>query len=260
MEKLNMATEVNSDRWFLCPEPNPKAKMRIFCLHYAGGGASMYHSWKKAFSDDVELWAIQLPGRESRYSEPRIQSLSDLVKMIVDVLQPLVDKPFAIFGYSMGALLAFEITRELRSRGEPQPVHLFLASATAPHLPKVYPPLAQLPEDELIDQVRYYFQPPEEIWQNAELLELILPILRDDLSVIESHQHVEQKRLDCSIDVYIGLNDRSAPVNDAQAWSEYSNTTFQLTGFQGGHFFWETESTKLMEKVHLRLNELNRDK
>ncbi len=251
-----MSFDLDSKRWFLCPRSNPKAKLRIFCLHYAGGGASMYHSWKNTFTDDVELRLVQLPGRESRFSEPRPQNLSVLVKNMADMLKPYMDKPFVFFGYSMGALLAFEISRELRRRGNPQPIHLFLAAATAPHTPDVYPPLAHLPQEEFIEQVKYFFQPPEEAWKHQELLDLFLPILRDDMAIIENHKHIKEEPLDYSIDALVGLSDRGAPIENVQAWSEYTTAKFQLTSFEGGHFFLENESIKLLEKVQNRLMEI----
>lgn len=138
--------ETNRDKWFFCLRPRPQASMRLFCFPFGGGGASVFHQWPEAMGDDIEIRALQLPGRETRYSEPRDKDAEYLVKNIVQALLAYQDKPFAIFGYSLGSMLAFEVCRELRRLNMRMPDKLFLAAFHAPHLPAPHPPISKLPE------------------------------------------------------------------------------------------------------------------
>ena len=122
--------------WLLRFAPRPQTGVRLFCFSYAGGGAALYRPWLDALSPDIELCAVQLPGRENRLREPPFASLTALVDALVPALRPHLDRPFAFFGHSMGALVAFELARALRSRGDEQPSHLMLSGRRAPHLPE----------------------------------------------------------------------------------------------------------------------------
>src|SRR5947208_15726994 len=105
-----------ADPWLTRPRPNPSARLRLFCLPFAGGGASAYHTWPEGLPGDVEVCAVQPPGREGRFREPAFARLRPLVTALTDALRPHLDRPFAVFGHSLGALVAFEWVRELRRR------------------------------------------------------------------------------------------------------------------------------------------------
>lgn len=242
--------------WFVCPKPNAGARARLFCLPFAGGGASTYYGWSQVFPRDVEIRAIQLPGRESRMREPRILSARILAKEIVDVLGPYMDRPFALLGYSMGSLLAFEVARELRRQGQPLPVCLFVAAMCAPHVPKVHPPLSQLPREEFIEQIRYYYQPADEVWNYPEFLEMLLPILRDDIAIVDAYDYENEPPLACPIDVCVGTDDRGTPLATAEAWRHQTSEEFELTVFSGGHFFLHEALPVLQRRIWNRLNRL----
>jgi surfactin synthase thioesterase subunit len=244
-----MIPPVRNDPWFLCTEPRHEAKMRLFCLPFAGAGASVYRTWSGVFPRSIEIRAVQLPGRESRLREPRIRNAVILAHEIADALCPYLDRPFALFGYSLGALLAFETVRALRRQGKPQPACLFAAAMHAPHLPDVHPPLSQLPHDRFIEQVNAYFQPQDAAWRIPELLDMLLPILRDDMSMVDSYDYSIEPPLACPIDVYIGTEDRSVPAPSAQAWQEQTAAGFRMTAFPGTHFFLHSALPQLQEKV-----------
>ncbi|MEI6181531.1 MAG: thioesterase domain-containing protein, partial [Chloroflexales bacterium] len=107
------------DRWFVRPRPQPQARLRLFCLPYAGGTASIFRTWPTSVSPSIEVWAIQLPGRETRFHEPRLTRLDELSAILVDVISPHLNLPYAIFGHSMGALIGFALARRLRDQGFP---------------------------------------------------------------------------------------------------------------------------------------------
>ena len=126
----------------------------MFCLPYAGGGASVYNLWSNSIPDTIELHAIQLPGRESRYNEPKFTDIHQTAKALADSIEPYLDRPYALFGYSMGALIAFELMRELRRQEAPLPIQLFVAAMRAPQAPPICPSLTHLPNDSSVTELR----------------------------------------------------------------------------------------------------------
>jgi len=254
-----MTGSSHRDPWFLCPSPRPEALLRLFCLPFAGGGASIYHSWSKAFPPSIEVRGVQLPGRESRFNEPRSRSVDPLAREIAQALVPYLDLPFALFGYSIGALLAFEAIRELRRRGCVLPAYLFVAASHAPQFPKPHPPLAHLPREEFLDRIRYYFEPSEATWEIPELMDVLLPILRDDAAMYDNYEHVHEPPLSCPIDAYVGSADRGAPVVGAEAWREQTSAAFELSVFPGSHFFVQSALPDIHARMRTRLASVTGD-
>lgn len=242
----------------MCPKPNADARIRLFCLPFAGGGASIYHGWPRAFSRDVELRAVQLPGRESRLREPRIKSATALAQAVAEAIAPQLDRPYALLGYSMGALLALETARALRRHGHPAPAHLFVAAFRAPQVPPVVPPLANLPDELLLNAVREHYQPPKDALQIPELRALFLPVLRDDIALVDDYVYYAEPLLTCGIDAYVGAQDRSTPVAAAERWRDHTSAAFSLSVLPGNHFFVGAAMSALQRKVASRLEALMR--
>src|SRR5271170_5577451 len=137
------------DRWIPFRKSDPKAQLRLFCFPYAGAGALIFHKWSDALPREVEVCPIQLPGRGARLTEPPFTKLSCLIEALVRALDPLLDMPFAFFGHSLGALVGFELARELRRLARPQPVRLVVSAARAPRIPRRDRPIHALPEADL---------------------------------------------------------------------------------------------------------------
>jgi len=250
-----MDREINRDKWFFCKNPRPQASIRLFCFPFGGGGASVFHDWADAMGDDIEIRALQLPGREARFREPRETNFNTLIKDIVTALNAYQDKPFALFGYSLGSLLAFEVCRELRRQNMKTPRHLFIAALSAPQLPPPHPPISSLADQEFIQKVEYYFQPGGEAWNNLELREFLLPVLRDDIALYETYVYREQAPLKCPIDVFAGDRDRSVPLESTRYWSEQTSSEIKHHVFQGGHFFVDDSVNEIQRLVSNSLNQ-----
>src|SRR5437763_15337105 len=168
--------------WLVSRKPNPRARVRLFCFPYAGGGDSVFRAWQKGLSEAIEVCPVQLPGRGARISEPPFTELSPLVRAAAQALAPHLDKPFAFFGHSMGALICFELARHLRKDGGPQPVHLFVSGRCGPQTPRE-PFAGDLPDSEFQEMLRRYNGTPEEVLENRELMELLLPAVRADFAL-----------------------------------------------------------------------------
>jgi surfactin synthase thioesterase subunit len=224
-------------RWFPYAKPRANAALRLFCLPYAGGGASIYRLWGNMFPESVEVWPVQPPGREMRYNEPAFTRAREYASALVTAIRPLLDRPFAFFGHSLGALMAFETTRALRAQGLPLPVRLFPSARRAPHLPHNAELVHALPEPQLIDHLRRLGGTPEEVLANAELRQLVLPVLRRDFELLETYEHQPEPPLDVPMRTFGGLGDTHAPAEALQAWGQHTRSFLGVRSFPGGHFY-----------------------
>ncbi len=229
-------------------KPRPRAKVRLFCFPYAGGGASIYRAWPDALPH-LDVCAIQPPGRETRMRDEPLRRLEPLVEAAVEAILPLLDQPFAFFGYSLGSYVAFEAARRLRALGAPLPVRLFLGACPAPQTPRLKAPIHDLPDAELVREVRSYQGTPAEVLEHEELMALLLPLLRADFGVYETYALRDEPPLDIPFSVLGGLADEDATRADLDAWREHTSKAFVLRMFPGNHFFLNTERTRLLTSV-----------
>lgn len=235
--------------WIVYPRPNPQARLRLFCFPYAGGGASIYRLWPNDLPAAVEVCAIQPPGRETRMREKPFTHVAPLAQALAPILRPYLDRPFAFFGYSLGSLVGFELARELRRQGDAQPLHLFVGGRRAPQTPDPEPPIHDLPEAEFLVELRRLSGTPEAVLQNAELMQLLQPLLRADFAVNETYVFTEDPPLDCPISAYGGLEDAEASREDLAAWREQTRGSFKLQMFPGGHFFLNSDRAMLLRAI-----------
>lgn len=236
--QVSKTTEIGSsssrdDTWLAYHVARPEAPLRLFCLPHAGGGASLFRHWGQAFAPLAEICPIQLPGRERRLGEPAVSSLRPLVERLADALAVLLDRRYAIFGHSMGALIGFELVRELRRRGCPMPVQLFLASYCAPHLLR-REDRASTVKQEAARKVSGTGIVPVDM--QSELLELFVPTLEADTRLCEDYEYVPEDALDCPITAFRGFTDYVLEDHLA-GWRAHTRGAFQMQTFLGDHFF-----------------------
>lgn len=231
-------TVAAADRWLKVFEPRPEASLRLFCFPYAGGGASVYRLWPRGLPAGVEVVGVQPPGRESRWRDEPFRHVAPMADEALRGLEANLDRPFAFFGHSMGAILAFEVARRLAVRGGSTPRHLIVSGRPAPTVPESHPPIHDLPREEFIEQIRRYSGTPEEVLRNDELMSLLEPLLRADFSVSESYEHSpDGPRLSLPLTALGGTDDQDVPVADLDAWSEQTSGPFRKHVVEGGHFF-----------------------
>lgn len=242
---------VAPDRWFVRHQHNPDAAVRLFCFSYAGGGASAFRGWPAALSAAVEVWSVQLPGRESRIGEPPYRRIAPLIGALKDAIGPHLDEPFVFFGHSMGALVAFELARELRRSSIPGPARLFLGAFRAPHLPSPHVKIYHWP-DEVLKVVLRADGTPARVLQDDELMRAMLPTLRADLEVCDTYEYVPEAPLDCPFSVFGGGDDRRVPATDLERWRIHTTSTCSVTILPGSHLF-------LQSAQQLLLNQMQRD-
>lgn len=251
-----MTTTPSFNSWVTCPEPNSQASLRLFCFPYAGGSSLIYRTWSADLPSTVEVCLIELPGRGKQMRLAALTRLEELVAAIAPMLLPYLDKPFAFFGHSMGALVSFELTHLLWREYNLYPVHLFLSARRPPQIPTTKPPVHNLPEPAFKEELRRLNGTPPQVLENNELMQLLIPTLRADFAVLETYVYTPKPRLDCSITVYGGLQDKEVSYEQLQGWREQTNAGFSIKMFDGDHFFIQSAKTLLLESVSQELQQI----
>jgi medium-chain acyl-[acyl-carrier-protein] hydrolase len=248
-----MTTATASDSWITRRKPSPQARLRLFCFPYAGGGVSIFRAWSDGLPADVEVCPVQLPGRGTRLMEPPFTRLSPLIEALTQALFPLLDKPFAFFGHSLGALVSFELARQLRRQYAVQPVRLFISADRAPQIPNRDPPIHSLSEGEFLVELRRLNGTPREVLEDEELRQIMLPLLRADFAVYETYGYRTEPPLNCPISAFGGLQDHRVNRGDLEAWRDQTSVSFSLRMFPGDHFFLNTTLPVLLRVLSQEL-------
>lgn len=230
--------------------PVAGARLRLFCFPHAGGAASLFRLWHAGLPAGVEVCGVQLPGREARWREEVFTDVDALLAELIPAFAPLLDVPFALFGHSMGALLAFELARELRRRRLAAPVHLFTSGRRAPQTRERGYDIHQLPDAQFLDEIiQRYDGIPQIILEEPELLRVYLRALRADFALIETHRYRAEPPLACPVSVVSGLDDTSVTLDELLAWRVHTDDDFRLELLPGGHFYFHKTSAQLLRSL-----------
>jgi medium-chain acyl-[acyl-carrier-protein] hydrolase len=213
----------------------------------------MFRTWSDALPTDVEVCPVQLPGRSARLMERPFTELSPLVEALAQALSPLLNKPFALFGHSLGALIAFELARQLRRMYGVNPIRVFVSAGRAPQLPLRGALIHKLAANEFLAAVRRLNGTPAEVFEHEELLDIVLPLLRADVAVYESYVYSTEPPLNCPISGFGGLEDREISRSDLEAWRGQTTASFSLRMFPGDHFFLNTNQLLLLRMLSREL-------
>lgn len=240
-------------RTFSCAALNPGARLRLFCFPYAGGSDFIFRKWSDRLPISIEVWAANLPGRGRRFNERPYTSLAPLVDALANAITEYLDRPFAFFGHSMGATVAFELAQVLRAKHDTEPSRLLVSARSAPHIPERKPPTYALPDDKFIDELRRLNGTPKEVLDSTEFVEFILPVLRADSELIQTYRYEQKPPLDCPITAFGGLEDAEVPLEDLRGWSEHTKGAFALKTFPGDHFFLHAFQRELLDEVSIAL-------
>jgi len=236
-------------RWLSRPVPRPGRKIRLFCFPHAGGGASAFRDWPADLPPSIEVCAVQLPGRENRITERPFTDLKALVSVLGRSLEPHLALPFAFFGHSMGALVAFELARELRRRRHAAPAHLFVSGRGAPGALGRSQRLHHLPDGRLVARLRRMGGTPAAVLKDTELLRLVLPAFRADLTLCETYEADDEAPLDCPLTAFSGMSDDDADRRALATWGRHVRARFQIRRFSGGHFFLVRAQAPLLKAI-----------
>jgi medium-chain acyl-[acyl-carrier-protein] hydrolase len=234
-----IAMPAPTETWFKCFAHGSRApRWRLLCLPYAGGSAGIYSRWANYLPSDVELLAVQYPGREERMGETPIGDLLTLARTLAGIVQALPPRPYAVFGHSLGALIGFEMVRALRKKGQPLPQWLFLSGSGGPRINTYCDnPRHRWTDEAFVEELRRMDGTPAELLENPELMGLVLPMLRADLAAVDTYNYADALALHVPIQAIGGLDDADVSRERLAEWKQETSAEFSLCMLAGNHFF-----------------------
>lgn len=241
-----------NNRWFVRPTPRPTAATQLFCLPHAGAGSLVFRTWPRAFGDDVEIVAVQLPGRESRYADRSGIDPAEVAEAITEY----ADRPFAIYGHSMGGRIGFEAIRAMRAAGARLPVRLYPSGSRPPHVRIDDGPLdglSRVSDEVLLERVAAGGGVPAEVLAEPELVELVLPTMRLDFAWLDAYRHADGPPLSVPIITFAGAADHIVPPDMMRGWAQHTDAGFTQHVLPGGHFFLRDELPTIARLVQADL-------
>jgi len=239
----------DASAWWPFGPPRSEAALRVLCFPYAGGGASAYRAWRRLAPREIDVCPVQLPGREARIRDAPFRNLGALVETVADMLGDRLVAPYALFGHSMGALIGFELAHTLVARGLPPPVHLFVSGARPPHRRRLGVPLHSLSDTDLAAALREFNGTPEAVLAHQELMDLVLPTLRADLEMYETHECEARGPLECPITAFGGTQDPDVRPDEIDGWAELTRARFESVLLPGDHFFLEAQAPEIVRRM-----------
>lgn len=245
--------DATNSRWLRCVRPRPSARTVLVCFPQAGGAASFFGTWNLTLDGDIELYAVQYPGREDRVLEACIGDMGTLVSSIVDALQPLLHRPLALFGHSMGAGVAYEVARQL----EPEPVCLFVSGRHSP-AEQLGNGVRFRDDDGVLAELERLGGTPTELLSNPELREMVLPALRSDFALEETYRQLGGQQLSCPIIALVGDDDPDVSPNQLERWKDFTTGSFKLQVFAGDHFYLVSERQRVIDTVVSEIVQVSR--
>jgi medium-chain acyl-[acyl-carrier-protein] hydrolase len=239
--------------WFVRQPARPECRVRLFCFPHAGGNAWVFRQWSKWLPASVEVCSIQLPGRANRIREPAIADLAAVLDWLTLAITPELDRPWAMFGHSLGSLIAFELARRFRKQLKAEPVHLFVSGHNAPHLANRPEVVSGQDDSQFTETLRRLKYTPEPLLRDPAWRGLMIPTLRADFSLYEQYVYRDEPPLGCPITVLAGKDDSFTNHEGAQAWGRQTCGPLDVTWYPGDHFFVMTHEQAVAAKVGERL-------
>ena len=230
-------TMAEKNRWIKIFKKRPRAGTRLFCFHFAGGGASVFKNWNNLLPAEIELCAVQLPGREDRYNETPLENYHTAIAELIPRIRPLLDKPFIFFCHSMGTIIGFQLALALYKDYNLTPLRCFFSASAAPNNKPLFKKIAHLPEKEFKAEILSFGGIPREVTSSPGLLKIMLPLLRHDFRLIDSFTYEDCDLLHCPLTILGGQDDSNVPPAKLEGWHNVSTEETNIILFRGGHFY-----------------------
>ncbi|GGU76152.1 oleoyl-ACP hydrolase [Streptomyces albospinus] len=243
-------TSEHSNRWIRRFRPADDAPVGLVCFPHAGGSATFYFPLAGALSPRLDVLAVQYPGRQDRLSEPCLEDIHELADRVTAALEPWTGRPLAFFGHSMGATVAYEVARNLERAGKP-PLGLFASGRRAPSRYRDQA-VHRRDDDGLVAALKELNGTDEAVFDDEELLRMVLPAIRADYTAVDTYRPREGPRLSCPVSVLVGDSDPGTTLEEADAWREHTTGPCELTVFPGGGHFYLNSRTEQVTKIVVR--------
>jgi medium-chain acyl-[acyl-carrier-protein] hydrolase len=232
---------------------NSAPSRRLFCFPYAGGGAAVFREWPDHLPADMEMCLPCLPGRDARVDERPSSAMVPLVADLAQDMLPLLNVPYALFGHSMGAFIAFDLAHELSDLGRP-PAHLFVSAQRGPSLPYPSQPIYNLPDEKLLAAIlARYDNVPKPVLDDPGFRAVFLRIFRADFTLVEGYCYRATGRMACPITAFGGTDDMQISREQLEAWSRETTGSFRLHLLPGSHFFLHGAREELLSVVRVEI-------
>ena len=240
--------------------PAPEARIRLFCLPFAGGSAAIFHGWGARLKPEIEVWAAQPRARGMRFRESPLESVAEMAEEYLEAMRPGLTpgsaRPYAFYGHSLGGLLAFELTRRLHAEGLPLPEHLFIGATVPPHMGLVHERIGHLEDEAFVEAIQQrYGGIPAEVMREPELMALFLPALKTDFAAYEKHVHRQGKKVPVPVTVFAGAGDHASTAVLLEEWERHTSGPFELRVTPGDHFFLTESSEMVLQRIRKTLDE-----
>jgi medium-chain acyl-[acyl-carrier-protein] hydrolase len=224
--------------------------VRLICFHYAGGSSVSFYPWKDKIASNVELLAINLPGRGSNIDKPLLNNIKDVTNVVLGHIKHYIDKPLVFFGHSLGGLISFELAKAMKEEGLKQPMHLILSGCMAPQKLYKRKKISRLSNKEFIEVLKIYNGISHEVMNEPSLTELFLPIIKTDISIIDDYKYRGNDPLDCSITTIGGKDDPTVLLEDIYPWESHTTRKYAHHTLEGDHFFIRSDQERVCDIVN----------
>lgn len=238
------------NKWFIIPHPRPAATMRIFCFPYAGGSARTYMNWYKSLPEHIEIVAVQPPGRGARLMEDLFSDMDSLIAELIQLIPKYLDKPYILFGHSLGSRVAFELLTNIVKLQLPLPIHFIASGSKGPQLQTRNEITHTLSDSAFIQKLTKLNGTPKEVLENKELMDIFLPLLRADFKLSETYRYTGDIQIDCPLSIFTGDQDIDINDNDLNGWSQFFNKNSTIYPIPGDHFFIDRNATLVIKKIN----------
>ena len=212
-------------------------QVKLFCFPHAGASSALFNTWKSRFPTEIQLVSLDYPGHGSRYDEPLLSNIDELVQYLFDQIITNLSTPYLFYGHSLGTLVSFELIRKLRRQNIMLPAHLIVSGRHAPQVSSANSWLHQLPDTEFVQKIQEkYSGIPTILIENPAMLALFIPIIRADLTIVETYKYKQEPPLSCPITVIRGDSDHLINDTGLAAWREQTHKTYNSISLAGDHF------------------------
>jgi len=236
-------------------QSGPVRRSRLFCFPYAGGNAATFLQWQAAIDSSIEICGIQLPGRGKQFRTPHPDSFQELVETVAQVVLEQSSLPFSFFGHSMGGLMAFEVARYLQRHNHTGPVKLLVSGSAAPQHRGPPMPLHTLGDRQLVEVLKEFNGTPQQVLENHELMQLMLPVVRADFAMLQSYEYRPGVVLNTPIQVLAGRSDPHTSLEQTSGWAKETTSTCATQWFDGDHFFVHSNSDEVIRFINAELQD-----
>lgn len=248
----------NRVSWFHVPRPVERPRARLFCFPHAGGSATTFHRWPPQLGEDIEVLGAQLPGRGARLREQPYRRMAQLIPALVEAIQPRLDVPYAVFGHSLGAAVAFEVVRALRRAGSPLPASLVVSARPAPQLPRAQPPIHSLPQAAFLRALEQRYGIADPLLRDPEMAALLYPPLQADMEILETWTCAAEAPLPVPLVACAGKRDPTTTPEALEGWRAQTSERFALHSVDGDHFYPQSNPAPLLALVREALASVGR--